>query len=336
MTDTPGQAAGEDDIDLSVIVPVFNAVQHLPALVEDVLSLGTRGVRCQLILVDDGSEDGSDTLVASLAGAHPEILALSNGGNRGAGIARNTGWARARGRYTLFFDADDKLHPDVVKPVLDLMDRNAEVDVGFCGYLYDRGDESANRGMNRDDRTVMADLLKGGDERIGPLDHMASLLAFTNYPWNKIIRTAHFRETGYRFGGTKVHNDILGHWMALLLARRILLTDKVLCTHIVHPGGTNLTNRSSRARFDVFEALHQLYDLIESHPGLRFRYSHYYWAFAMQLMGWVKPRVAKPLHPEFNDRLTDLVTRIRLDDLSRLRLVHNRDVAQAVIKKLLT
>ena len=54
------------------------------------------------------------------------------------------------------------------------------------------------------------------------LDEVPQLLGFTNYPWNKVIRTDHYHRTGLRFGATQVHNDILGHWLTLVDADQVL------------------------------------------------------------------------------------------------------------------
>ena len=52
------------------------------------------------------------------------------------------------------------------------------------------------------------------------LGDVPRLLGFSNYPWNKVVRTDHYRHTGLRYGSTPVHNDILGHWLTLLDARQ--------------------------------------------------------------------------------------------------------------------
>ena len=96
------------------------------------------------------------------------------------------------------------------------------------------------------------------DERLR--DEVPQLLGFTNYPWNKIARTDHYRRTGLRYGATQVHNDVLGHWLTLVDAETILLIDQPLCTHIVGEGGRNLTNRESRARLSLIDALDETWE----------------------------------------------------------------------------
>ena len=106
------QQAG--DFDLSVIVPVHNAERHLEKLAGTVFGLGRKGLRCQMICVDDASSDASPAILRDLAATHPDLIAILGDDNRGAGIARNEGWPLASGRYALFFDADDILHGEVL------------------------------------------------------------------------------------------------------------------------------------------------------------------------------------------------------------------------------
>ena len=117
------------------------------------------------------------------------------------------------------------------------------------------------------------------------LDDVPRLLGFSNYPWNKVARTDHYRHTGLRYGSTPVHNDILGHWLTLLDAGSILLIDQPLCTHIVNEGGRNLTNRESRARLSLLDALEETYSALEARPAKRNRFSHHYWDFALRVAG---------------------------------------------------
>ncbi len=81
--------------------------------------------------------------------------------------------------------------------------------------------------------------------RVASLDEVPRLLGFSNYPWNKVVRTARYRRVGLTFGKTPVHNDILGHWQMLLGADSLVLVDDPLCTHVVTEDGKNLTNESS-------------------------------------------------------------------------------------------
>ncbi len=321
--------------DLSVIVPVHNAERHLPDLVQSVFGLEAAGLNCEMICVDDGSDDDSVTILRDLATRYPDLSVIEGTENRGAGIARNQGWARARGRYSIFFDADDILHGDVVADAIRDLDADPETDVAMFAYRYEREETASFTAMGHEDQNILDHVLQGAPTATGTIDTMAQLLIFTNYPWNKIIRTARFRQTGMRFGRTRVNNDILGHWHSLLLARGIMLRDSIICTHVVHPGGTNITNRSGLDRLQMFDALEETYHFLESHPHLRRRFAHFFWRLASRLSDWAQARLDPAFTMQFDERRSDLVQRIDLGDLARMRSGRAPELATALADRLL-
>lgn len=90
-------------INLSVIVPVYNAVGYLRACVESLAALS--GVGLEIILVDDGSTDGSGDLCDTLAEEYG--CRVAHGPNGGVSVARNIGMKLAVGEWLWFVDADD-------------------------------------------------------------------------------------------------------------------------------------------------------------------------------------------------------------------------------------
>ena len=327
------QQAG--DFDLSVIVPVHNAERHLEKLAGTVFGLGRKGLRCQMICVDDASSDASPAILRDLAATHPDLIAILGDDNRGAGIARNEGWPLASGRYALFFDADDILHGEVLADAIRDMDAAPDIDLAMFAYRYEREETASFTDMNYDDRKILDLLLKGQAVETGRIEDMARLLTFTNYPWNKLLRTAHYRDRGMRFGRTRVNNDILGHWHGLLLARAIMLRDAVLCTHVVHPAGTNLTNAFGAERLAMFEALEETYDFLEARPVLRRRFAHHFWALCDRLAGWARPRLDPALRIDFEARYAALLGRLDLGDLARMRTRHSPRLAGSLVNHLI-
>lgn len=332
MSTAQSSSDGQGALDVSVVVPVYNAKTDLERLVGEVFALAADGVTCELIFVDDCSTDGSREEITRLADLHDNIVPLLLEENGGAGVARNEGWAHVTGRFTIFFDADDVFHAEAVAPTLKAMEAGDDVDVALLGYLYERDEQKTDTTMSEGDRELMTRYLKGGKTRVGTLDEMSSLLLFTNYPWNKIIRTAHFKTKDLRYGATKVHNDVLGHWLTLLGTRKILLSEAVLCTHIVHASGGNLTNRSSRVRFEAFRALHELLDVLEENPFFRYRYSHIFWTFVKQLTDWARPRVPRGLRSEFNKECQRVARRMTVDELATLRTKRNPALGKSLVK----
>ena len=171
--------------------------------------------------------------------------------------------------------------------------------------------------------------------RVTSLGDVPRLLGFSAYPWNKIIRTDHYRPARLRYGSTPVHNDILGHWLTLLDAHTILLLDQAVCTHIVNEGGRNLTNRESRARLSLVDALEETYTALEDRPDKRNRYSHHYWDFVLRVAGWASSRMTPEVRDEFNLRLQHHLLRIDLGDFTRIRQRRDPGLATRLMRRAL-
>jgi len=97
-----------DDRSLSVVIPVFDEAQSVPVLVERILGVArAHGLDlAQVILVDDGSRDGSWAEMQRLAGAHPVVTAIRLRRNFGKATAMNVGIEAASGAIVVTMDAD--------------------------------------------------------------------------------------------------------------------------------------------------------------------------------------------------------------------------------------
>jgi glycosyltransferase involved in cell wall biosynthesis len=315
--------------DLSVIIPMHNASATVTRVVESFLEIDT--VAVEMIAVDDASTD--DSVERVLALSRPEVTVERFETNRGAGVARNHGFDRAKGRYALFFDADDEIHPVTLTTAIEALDETS-ADVAMMPYRYRRGQFAKTDAMNSFD-TAAWGRYATSSRRMTRLGDVPQLLGFSNYPWNKIVRTDHYKHTGLRYGSTPVHNDILGHWLTLLDAQSILLLDQPICTHIVNEGGRNLTNRESRARLSLVDALEETYSALEARPEKRNRYSHHYWDFVLRVTAWATARMTPDVLDEFNLRLQHHMLRMDLGDFTRIRLRRDPGLGSRLIRRAL-
>lgn len=312
--------------DLSVVIPMHNASSTIERVVESFLEIDSATL--EVVVVDDGSTDDSVERVAKLVDDRVVLVPLERNG--GAGIARNHGFARASGRYTLFFDADDEIHADSLTSALGALDGTG-ASVAMLPYRYQRSGTDSEE-MNAFDARVWSKYVTAV-RRIARLDEVPQLLGFTNYPWNKIIRTEHYRRTALRFGSTQVHNDILGHWLTLIDADSILLLDQPLCTHVVRKGGSNLTNRQSRGRLSLVAALDETYSELEARPEKRRRYAHHYWDLVLRVTSWAAGRVPQEDRDEFNLLVQQHILRIDLGDYNRIRFKQDSGLASRIIQR---
>ncbi|WP_225830595.1 glycosyltransferase [Streptomyces sp. NK08204] len=110
---------------VSVIIPVYNAVDHLPECLESITgqSIGLDSV--EVVVVDDGSTDGSGALLDEWAARHPQVIRVVHQENSGApGGPRNRAIALASGEFLFFADPDDYLGTEALERMVAAADRN--------------------------------------------------------------------------------------------------------------------------------------------------------------------------------------------------------------------
>ena len=124
---------------ISVIVPVYRAETWLPRCVDSLLQQEKKEL--EIILVDDGSPDGSGAICDSYASEYPERVRVLHIDNGGQGRARNKGMELARGEYLGFVDSDDWVEPSMYRKLLETAERE-RADVVVCGIRALREDGS--------------------------------------------------------------------------------------------------------------------------------------------------------------------------------------------------
>ena len=105
---------------ISAIIPVYNGEKYLAEAIESVLAQSYRPL--ELIIVDDGSTDGSATIARSYKEAH--YICQSN---MGVAAARNTGLASAGGEFIAFLDADDMWHPQKIQIQIEYLQKHPSI-----------------------------------------------------------------------------------------------------------------------------------------------------------------------------------------------------------------
>lgn len=113
---------------ISAIIPVYNPGEHLRKCLDSILGQTHREL--EVILVDDGSTDGSDKVCDEYAAKDSRVV-CAHQPNSGVSTTRNNGIALAHGDYIHFPDSDDFLEPDTYEYLLDLMNEHQVDAVNF-------------------------------------------------------------------------------------------------------------------------------------------------------------------------------------------------------------
>jgi glycosyltransferase involved in cell wall biosynthesis len=116
---------------ISVVMPCYNAAPYVEEAVASVL--GQSYPQVELVVVDDGSTDGSTEIIQRLAAEHPDRITALYQSRAGPYAARNHGLAHARGNFIAFLDADDYWDLDALKQMHDAID-STQADLAYCGW----------------------------------------------------------------------------------------------------------------------------------------------------------------------------------------------------------
>jgi len=122
---------------VSVLIPCFNAGRWIDQALGAVRRQAYRNL--EVIVVDDGSADGSATVVEWHAAADPRVRSIRQA-RMGACAARNRAWSEARGAFLHFLDADDLLSPDKIGQQLEALAAAPQGCVASCAWRPFRGE----------------------------------------------------------------------------------------------------------------------------------------------------------------------------------------------------
>lgn len=128
----------QEDIDLSVVIPAYNAAKSIERAVNNIQNVKTK-YRIQVIIVDDGSTDNTLVKCHALIELYPNITVLSQD-NKGPAAARALGLSLALGKFITFLDADDYWDSSAYSLLMDHV-MNNDTDITEFGYreVYDDG-----------------------------------------------------------------------------------------------------------------------------------------------------------------------------------------------------
>lgn len=232
-------SADSDVIDISVIIPTYNVVHYVDELLESIRA--AVGVSIEIIVVDDGSTDGTRERVLAHQEADSRVRLVRSPG-AGGGQARDAGIELARGEYLAFADGDDVVPPRTYAHLLSVARRSgADVINGSYLKFFTTSTWDAGTGFNQAYALPVEQVTIETHPQL--VRHRAV--------WNRLIRRQHWQQTAFPFPGVPRSNDIVAMTSALLSARSIAVSPLPAYVYRDRPGGGSMTSRAGSTDYTV-------------------------------------------------------------------------------------
>ena len=184
---SPATAAERPEV--SVVIPVYNEIENVEALASDVWSaLGAQGKTFEVILVDDGSRDGSAEALRRIAAERREARVVLLRRNFGQTAALSAGFDHARGRVIITMDADLQNDPQDIPKLLAGIDEGYDI---VAGWRLDRKDPFVSRRLP----SMIANRLISWVTGVSLHDYGCTLKAFRA----EVVREVHLYGELHRF-----------------------------------------------------------------------------------------------------------------------------------------
>lgn len=237
----------KENYKVSVIMPAHNAEQYIGACMESILAQTLREI--QIICINDGSTDSTEAIIRSYM-EKDERISVLNQENRYAGVARNEGMKLAKGKYMVFWDADDLFEPAALETMYRKIEED-QADICVCDAV-----------RFKDGSTIARTDVQYIKDRFMPEKIPFSIRNFPQYifnfttdvPWNKMYRREFIEANQIEFEDRIRGNDHYFVLQAFAVAKGITLVKQQLIRYRMNSSG-NLTSNLSASPLCAYEAL---------------------------------------------------------------------------------
>lgn len=257
-------------MDISIIVPVYNAEKYLKRCIDSViLSLEHFRGRGEILLINNKSTDNSLAILKEYKKKCPKFIQVLQCSTIGASAARNYGVLKASGKYMWFVDADDAISENAVKKLMHVANaKDADLIMMGAERFYRDGTVSQLSAVEPSEDNYKSRFVRYG---LGP--------------WQVLIRRAWWNDYGFKFKEGIIHEDME------LMSALILNTNKYAAIneplYRYYQNSDSVLHKSSwedAHAFDIFPALEGLYARFDEAGATKEYHDELEWFFIWNLL----------------------------------------------------
>lgn len=261
---------------LSLLIPVYNVAEWLPACMDSIAAQDCDGV--EVLFLDDCATDDSRTLAEDWVLAQPQINAkvLRHERNQGISVSRNDLLEASRGEYVWFIDSDDALRPGSIKSLRQVIEQHP-VDLVLCDFAYLRARPRLKHRLRGEHhvRTYAGDSRQPSSDTASLLSNL--LVLGYLHSWSKIARRTLWGDD-LRFPVGRAFEDMATSPDVAARARSFVHVPEVWVDYRQRAGSI-LASASLQKTDDMMHALHRLPQRLQrvcdGHADVRFAASHF-------------------------------------------------------------
>ena len=222
----------------SVIIPIYNTEKYIEQCVNSIYSQSFDNF--EVLLINDGSTDDSDTVCKKLASRYKNIFYLKQV-NQGLSAARNLGISNASGEYILFLDSDDQYFPGALKRLSLVIENQLKPDV--IEFRLARINEKTQQRV---------------DSRIFNETNFQTILSCQSdsSACNKAIKLSLIKSVNFSFPYGKIYEDVSSIYELYFFAKTLYTTSDILYLYNVRENSItqNFTKNNIEALFEAADS----------------------------------------------------------------------------------
>ena len=243
---------------VSVLIPAYNAEKYISECIGSICAQSHKDL--QIVIIDDGSKASTLQIVKEYA-ARDQRIEVHTRENRGVATTRNEQIHLAKGRYSLFVDADDWIEPDMIETLISLIIESG-AEIAMCGNFTETGFTHPKYPSPQIEQKAIW-------HKNEFLEKFLLHKQLTGALWNKLILTDLYKKTKFT-PGIGYGEDAMVIWNILNMTKMIIATSRQLYHYRMNDGSISHQSfsNSKMSVIPVWEHICSSIDPTQQHLSL--------------------------------------------------------------------